>query len=117
MRARIRAVLRRVDGTGFDKEYSCGPLSIHAQNRKVFRGDAQLKLNPTCYAILLLLVQRFPKHVTREEIERHLWQDDRPEEDVLRKHIYQLRNVVDKPFNQALITTLPKVGYALEVEA
>lgn len=113
LEARIRAVLRRTSGTGFKKEVLCGPLRIDVQARQAYRENVLLKLNPTCYSILVLLARQSPNPVAREDIERHLWGDEPPEEDVLRKHIYHLRKVVDKPFASELITTIPKVGYSI----
>lgn len=117
LEARIAALVRRFGGIGFQKQHQCGPIRIDVQTRQVFRDHTQLRLNPTCYALLLLLVQHHPTPISREQIEYHIWDDDPPDEDVLRKHIYQLRQIVDKPFAQPLIKTLPKVGYVLEIAA
>lgn len=117
LEARINAIIRRTAGIGFQKEYICGPLRINVNTRQIFRGNTLLRLNPTCYAILQLLTQKHPLHTTREEIERHIWNDEPPDEDVLRKHIYQLRKVVDKPFEQSIIKTLPKIGYVINFDS
>ena len=55
--------------------------------------------------------------VSRYEIEDLLWPDDLPDQDILRKHVYQLRNKVDKPFDENLIETVPKLGYRMVVQA
>jgi DNA-binding winged helix-turn-helix (wHTH) protein len=52
--------------------------------------------------------------VTREDISYKLWQEDEPNNDVLRSHIYQLRNQLDKPFDTPMLITVPKVGFRLE---
>ena len=114
LQARIHAVTRRSGGLAFQKHYQCGPLRIDVQAHQVFREQTLLKLNPTCYEILLLLAKKHPQPVSREEIERTLWQDEPPQQDILRKHIYQLRKIVDAPHNRSIIKTLPKVGYAIE---
>ncbi len=51
--------------------------------------------------------------VTKDELVTALWGDDEPDSNVLRSHLYQLRNLIDKPFEHAYIQTLPKVGYQL----
>ena len=51
--------------------------------------------------------------VTREELETLIWGDELPDNDVLRTHIYHLRNVVDKPFASKLIHTVHGAGYRL----
>jgi DNA-binding winged helix-turn-helix (wHTH) protein len=54
-----------------------------------------------------------PKVVTRDAIEQELWGDDLPDSDTLRSHLYNLRQVVDKPFDSPLIETLPGRGYRI----
>ena len=51
---------------------------------------------------------------TRQEIAERLWQEEDANNDVLRSHIYQLRNQLDKPFHQPMLVTVPKVGFRLE---
>lgn len=113
LEARIHAVIRRTSGIGFKRELIFGPLRIDVKSRQAYRDNLLIKLNPTCFAILRLLTQRAPDPVSRNELERNIWGDDLPDDDVLRKHIYHLRRMVDKPFSQDLITTIPKIGYAL----
>lgn len=116
LEARILAVVRRMSGEGFKREIVLGSLRIDLLKRQAFREGQLLKLNPTCYSILLFLSRQADHPVTRGELERHIWGEEPPEEDVLRKHIYQLRKIVDKPFKQDLITTIPKVGYRIEID-
>ena len=61
-----------------------------------------------------MLCQSAPQVVTREEISYKLWEEDEPNNDVLRSHIYQLRNQLDKPFAKQMLITVPKVGFRLE---
>lgn len=111
--ARVKAVIRRTSGIGFNNEIRCQSVRVDVQARKAYRDNTLLKLNPTCFAILLLLARKYPNPVSRGELEQHLWGDDVPDEDILRKHIYHLRSVIDKPFSKDLITNIPKVGYAI----
>ena len=62
-----------------------------------------------------MLVKKSPNLVSRQEIEDVLWPDNLPDQDILRKHVYQLRNKVDKPFKENIIETVPKLGYRLVV--
>lgn len=50
-----------------------------------------------------------PKVLTKQEIMMELWGDEEPESDALRSHIYNLRKMVDKPFEQKLIHTISGV--------
>ena len=36
-----------------------------------------------------------------------------PDSDALRSHLYNLRKAVDKPFEHALLETLPGVGFSI----
>jgi DNA-binding winged helix-turn-helix (wHTH) protein len=83
----------------------------------VWRGKSEIKLTPICFKILNILVKKSPNVVSRQEIEDLLWPDDLPDQDILRKHVYQLRNKVDKPFDENLIETVPKLGYRMVVQA
>ncbi len=111
--ARIQAVVRRSSGAGFKKVLEVGALSIELSTRRVTRSGVELTLNPSCYSILKLLMESYPNITQRHQIEQALWQDELPEQDVLRKHIYQLRSKVDKPFDNEIIVTAPKLGYKL----
>ena len=51
----------------------------------------------------------------RSEIARKLWGDEPPPSDALRSHIHLLRQIVDKPFDRAMIETVHGVGFRLSV--
>ena len=54
-----------------------------------------------------------PKVVSREQLEQELWGDLVPDSDALRSHLYNLRKVIDKPFDKPLMETLPGMGFAI----
>ncbi|MGB0938437.1 MAG: response regulator transcription factor [Colwellia sp.] len=113
LEARIHSVIRRCSGIGFITQITCGPIMIDVNSHQVWRGNQEVKLTPICFKLLSLLVKKSPSLVSRHEIEEELWPDDLPEQDVLRKHIYQLRNKIDKPFAENIIETIPKLGYRI----
>ena len=49
-------------------------------------------------------MRQSPKVVTKQELMMELWGDEEPESDALRSHIYNLRKMVDKPFDPKAIT-------------
>jgi len=114
LEARMRALIRRYRGTVASTKLQFSELSIDQKTRQAYRQDKLLALNPTTYTILEMLCQKAPQVVTREEISYKLWQEDEPNNDVLRSHIYQLRNQLDKPFAHQMLITVPKVGFRLE---
>ena len=54
-----------------------------------------------------------PGVVLRQQLEREVWGDIPPDSDSLRSHLYNLRKVVDKPFDRPLIHTVQATGYRL----
>jgi DNA-binding response OmpR family regulator len=115
LEARMNALIRRYRGAVSSSELSFGPLTIDQKSRKASRDGKPLSLNPTTYTILELLCLNAPEVVTRRQIAEKLWQEDERSPDVLRAHIYQLRGQLDKPFAGAMLITVPKIGFRLEV--
>ncbi|MEM1435178.1 MAG: response regulator transcription factor [Pseudomonadota bacterium] len=109
--ARIEALIRRERGLA--ARYEVGPIVLDVDTLTVTRNEQPLKLSRTGFDILKILMREAPKVVTRETIERELWGEDVPDSDALRSHLYNLRQVVDKPFDTQLIETLPGRGYRL----
>ena len=46
-------------------------------------------------------------------MEELIWGDLPPDNDVLRTHIYSLRNIIDRSFEKKLLHTVHGVGYRL----
>ncbi|MCG9724479.1 response regulator transcription factor [Vibrio brasiliensis] len=114
LEARIMALIKRYRGQVASSTLSFGSLKIDQKTRQAYRQDKLLALNPTTYTILEMLCKRAPEVVTRRDISEKLWQESEPNNDVLRSHIYQLRNQLDKPFASPMLTTIPKIGFRLE---
>jgi DNA-binding response OmpR family regulator len=55
--------------------------------------------------------------VTREELERELWDGAAPGADVLRAHVHALRTAVDKDSDLKLVHTVHGTGYRLSPSA
>jgi DNA-binding response OmpR family regulator len=58
-------------------------------------------------------MQHSHRVVSRAELEHALWGDSPPAGDVLRAHVYALRNAIDKPFERKLLHTVHGEGYRL----
>lgn len=110
--ARIEAVLRRSRG-GLKRRLQVADLSYDLDVLEVSRAGTPLKLNPIGLKLLALLMQKSPMVVRREILEEALWGDEAPDSDSLRSHIYQLRQIVDKPFGKPLLHTVHGIGYCL----
>jgi DNA-binding response OmpR family regulator len=81
--------------------------------RQVRREGRTIELNRACLEILIMLMKASPNVVSRKEIEYALWRDMPPGSDVLRTHIYALRQAADKPFTYPMIQTVHGIGYQL----
>lgn len=91
-----------------------GDLRIDREQHTAFRKDQQLVLSSMGFTILHILAEAYPRVVSRSELSQRLWGDEPTESDALRSHIYQLRKVVDKPFDAPLLKTVHGVGFTLE---
>jgi len=87
-----------------------GELTVYPQEHKVFRRNSELRLNKNQFNIILELIRQAPNTVHKDKLSEIIWNDQTPESDSLRSHIYRLRNLVDKPFDFDMIVTVPRVG-------
>ena len=117
LEARIESLTRRHSGKGFSTQLTCGSIRLDLNTHQVFRDDKAIKLTPVSFKILHLLMVKSPAMVSRQEIEHMLWPDELPDQDILRKHVYQLRNKIDKPFKLNMIQTVHKSGYKLVADS
>ena len=113
LEARLQAMIRRHRGELDSGELQIADLCYDPGTLRVTRGKQSLKLSPIALKILRLLMRESPKLVTREQIEAQVWGDDTPDSDALRSHLYSLRKVIDKPFEEQLLHTIQGVGYKL----
>jgi len=86
-------------------------VSLDANLKQVNRGGKAIKLNPTEYKILQLLMRKSPHVIKRTELEEAVWEGEMPDSDSLRSHIYRLRTKLDKPFAEKLIQNIHGVGF------
>lgn len=98
-----------------DNKISIADLVIDRVNKVAYRNQVKLNLNSMNFNILLILAEAYPKTVTRSELSHRLWGDEPTTSDSLRSHIYQLRQILDKPYESALLKTTHGVGFSLEV--
>ena len=108
LEVRLEALVVRARGRGRSKD-----LRLDLETLEASRAGVELHLYPACRKLLVLLMRASPAAVTRRQLEEALWDDDPPEHDMLRSHVYELRRSVDGPFAEKLIHTLPRVGYRL----
>lgn len=111
--ARLTALMKRQRGEVTLKRSEIGDLTLDSGSQRVWRANKELILSPTGFRILRILMRESPEVVSREAIQQELWGHDIPDTDVLRSHIYNLRKVVDHPFEFAMIQTVKGIGLRL----
>lgn len=112
--ARIHSLVKRFRGEFNKKQLTVADLSLDLDTMEVQRDGQTLKVSPTGIQILKVLMNQSPKVISKERLSEMLWDDATLQSDVLRSHLYLLRKVVDKPFDRALIQTVPGLGVKIE---
>ena len=115
--ARLRVALRHHAPEEAQEVFISGRLTVDLYNREVRVAGEVLKLTPTEYALIRLLVQHAGRILTHAQILREIWGPHAEEEtNYLRVYIAGLRKKVEaKPQLPELIVTEPGVGYRLRL--
>lgn len=113
LEARLTSLIRRNRGEVTKELLKIGDLSVDTSTLSVNRNGENLKLTPTGFKILTLLMRASPAVVDRRELERKVWGDILPDSDTLRSHLYNLRKVIDKPFDKQLLHTIQGRGFRI----
>ncbi len=111
--ARINALMRRKSIVVQEEILEVEDLKVNLGTLQVTRSGKELILSPIGYKILVLLMRSTPKVVSRREIESEVWGDILPDSDTLRSHLYNLRKVLDKPFDKKILHTIQSRGYRI----
>lgn len=114
LEVRLQAIVKRAQNQGPNRLLQIADLQYDLDTLQASRGGRNLVLNPIARKLLEVLLRNTHRVVSREELETLIWGDELPDNDVLRTHIYHLRNVVDKPFAKKLIHTVHGAGYRLK---
>jgi len=114
--ARLRTVARR----GSAPRPTClrvADLTLDPASRDAVRGRREIRLSPTEYRLLELLMRRAGRVVTRTAIVEAVWGlENDVEENTLDAFVRLLRGKVDKGFNPKLIQTVRGIGYCLRAD-
>jgi len=110
---RIHALSRRRSGEVQKLRYD--DLEMDLQIRSVTRNGVRLKLSPTGWTLLEVLLRAAPAVVSRQELEESIWGDDIPDSNSLKVHMFHLRKAINTPFAKPLLHTIPGHGFALSV--
>jgi DNA-binding response OmpR family regulator len=112
LEARLQVLVRR---STYDASriIEVNSIRVDMGQRRVTKEGLPIKLNRTCFRILVELMRSAPHVVTREDLEHLLWGDFKPASDVLRSHIYVLRKALDASGKESSIETVVGVGFRM----
>ena len=82
--ARVQALVRRERREVAPNLLTVADLQLDPARQEVRREGQLLKLSPTAFRILRILMRESPKVVSREQLEHELWGDLVPDSDALR---------------------------------
>ena len=113
--ARLRVAQRHAQPGPLAAVFAQGDVTVDLSRRHVTKGDREVKLTPTEYALLRLLIQHAGRVLTHRQILKEVWGPEYMDEThYLRVYFGQLRQKLeDDPARPRLILTEPGVGYRL----
>jgi two-component system KDP operon response regulator KdpE len=113
--ARLRTAHRHALPQQEEIAFTSGRLQVDLARRLVTVEGAPVKLTPTEYALLRLMIQHAGKVLTHQQILRQVWGPEYIHEThYLRVYFAQLRQKIEaNPALPAIILTEPGVGYRL----
>ena len=112
--ARIRALLRRVEG---DEVLKVDDLEVNTATREVKRGKRKLNLTLREYELLEFMAQNPRRVLSRDLLLSRVWgQESGVETNVVDVYVTYLRKKLETPGEPKLIQTIRGVGYALRRE-
>lgn len=120
--ARVKAILRRssqFESTRVDEDDEdivIGPIRIRPDYFEVYRNDNLLELTPKEFELLLYLVERQGRVITREHMLNSVWNYEfAGDSRIVDVHISHLRDKLeDNPKQPQFIKTVRGLGYKLE---
>ena len=115
LQARLRALLRRVDGPSDDLGF--GDLRLEPATRDVWRGERRLELSRTEYALLELFLRHPRQVLERSVVFEQVWgYDFGATSNVLGVYMGYLRRKTEADGEPRLLHTVRGVGYILREE-
>jgi two-component system, OmpR family, KDP operon response regulator KdpE len=115
--ARLRAAIRRIGPIEEEAVVAAGDLTIDLARRKVTRAGTDVRLTPTEWGLLEVLVRAEGRMVGRQQLLHEVWGPAyNSETNYLRVYTAQLRRKLeDDPAQPRHIVTVPGMGYRFEM--
>ena len=114
--ARLRVILRRTSGNATNI-YTLENLTVDSEKCLAYRDGVPIKLTSREFALLEYLVRNKNIVLSREKIERHLWNYDyEGASNMVDVYIRYVRKKVDDNYEPKLIHTVRGLGYVARKE-
>lgn len=112
---RVRAMLRRISPQASNEKTTFGDVVVDAANRMAWRNGEEVTLTPRAFDLLLALMHRMDRPVTRQELLRTVWAyDSSVSTRTVDAHVAELRRKLEVHAAEPKhILTVHKVGYRL----
>ena len=118
--ARLKAVMRRLLPLEKEETLRAGKLAVDITSRRITLEDNEIRVSPTEYDILKLLLLNAGKVLTHKQILREIWDKTQDYEGILhllRVTVSNLRSKIEPdPDRPTYIITEPGVGYRLRFD-
>jgi len=114
--ARLRALIRRRPGER-PVVLEVGDLRLDPAARRVWRGETEVSLSRTEFALLEMLMRSPGRVLSRLDLIEHVWDEEyENRSNVVDAYIRYLRNKIDRPFGVESIETVRGYGYRMKAE-
>ncbi|MBI5288496.1 MAG: response regulator transcription factor [Chloroflexi bacterium] len=119
LEARVRAVLARTEGRSVPtpRVITHGDLAVDVDAHRVFRRGEQVKLTPTEFRLLLILMENPNKVLSSDTLVRRVWGEEyASDSDYVRRYIWYLRQKLEpNPDEPTYIRNERNIGYFFAV--
>ena len=116
LNSRLQALMRRISQTPLNQDiFEIGELKIDLSKRQVFVSQKEIKITPTEYHILYILIQHAGLVVTHRYLLNHVWGAQHLDnQHYLRIYMRRLRHKIEEnPTQPCYLLTETGIGYRL----
>jgi two-component system KDP operon response regulator KdpE len=116
LNSRLQALMRRISQTPVNQEiFETGELKVDLSKRQVFVSQKEIKITPTEYHILFILIQHAGLVVTYKHLLKNVWgMQHLDNQHYLRIYMRRLRHKIEEnPTQPRYLLTETGVGYRL----
>ena len=113
--SRVKAILRRVNGTKNNKKLVYADIEMDLDTYKIIRNGRKIKLGPKEFKLLKHFLQQPQRVFSRNQLLDKVWGENiYVESRTVDVHIRRLRKAINAENEKDLIRTVRDAGYALE---